>query len=519
MSVARPESGTARREVEALVLGGGISGIAACIRLRRDADIHDVLLIEKSHQLGGTWNYNTYPGCACDIPSSLYSFEFAPNPEWSRVFAPQPEILDYVKRVADEFGVTGITQFGTEVTGARWDETSQRWLVDTNRGGYSTPIFVFGVGALNEPTRPDVPGVDSFEGVQFHSARWDHEHDLTGERVAVIGSGASAIQLVPQIQPEVKHLTYLQRTAGWVWPKPNWRTTRLERALYRRFPAAQRALRAGQFLFADSLIAVYLRVRLARLLNLIGRGHLFVTVRDRELRKILTPTHDTGCKRIMIANDYYPSLVRDNVTVVPHGLREVRPHSIVSADGTEHPVDTIIWATGFRAVDPPFIENLIGRDGRSLSQTWKDNPRAYMGASINGFPNAFMMWGPNSGTGCNFVMVEAQLNYVIEAVRALCGTGGGKRLASLDIRPDVVDRWKAEMTETMSDSTWTQGGCNSWYQDPTGEIHAIYGGSMRGFLARGKRLDLSIFDAVPAPEVPHVCDVKGGSPWVASTAK
>ncbi len=491
MPALSEQSDTLRREVQAIVLGGGISGIAASIRLRRDAGLSDVLLIEKSHQLGGTWNYNTYPGCACDIPSSLYSFEFAPNPEWSRVFAPQPEILEYVKRVADEFGVTERTMFNTEVTGARWEEQTQRWLVDTTRGGFCTPIFVFGVGALNEPATPDVPGVDTFIGVQFHSARWNHDHDLTGERVAVVGSGASAIQLVPQIQPKVKHLTYLQRTAGWVWPKPNWHTTRAERALYRRFPAAQRALRAGQFLFADTLINIYLRVRIARLLNIIGRAHLLFQVRDRTLRRVLTPTHDTGCKRIMIANDYYPSLVKDNVDVVPHGLREVRPHSIVSADGTEHEVDTIIWATGFHAVDPPFIANLVGRDGRTLLENWNDNPRAYMGASISGFPNAFMMWGPNSGTGCNFVMVEAQLNYIIESVRALRETGA----ASLDVRPEVVDSWKTEMNRAMSRSTWTQGGCNSWYQDPTGDIHAIYGGSMHGFLARGRRLDLDIFEA------------------------
>ena len=489
------EADTPRREVEALVLGGGISGIAASVRLRRDAGLTDVVLVEKSYQLGGTWNYNTYPGCACDIPSSLYSFEFAPNPDWTRVFAPQPEILEYVKRVGDEFGVAERTMFDTEVTGARWDDQSLRWLIDTTRGDFCTPIFVFGVGALNEPATPNVPGVETFEGVQFHSARWNHDHDLAGERVAVIGSGASAVQLVPQIQPRVKHLTYLQRTAGWVWPKPNWHITRAERALYRHFPATQRAMRAGQFLFADGLINAYLRVRIARLLNLIGRAHLFFHIRDRKLRRILTPTHDTGCKRIMIANDYYPSLVKGNVEVVPHALREVRPHSIVSADGTEHRVDTIIWATGFRAVDPPFIENLLGRDGRTLSETWKDQPRAYMGASVHGFPNAFMMWGPNSGTGCNFVMVEAQLNYVIETVRAM----RRENLAVLDIRAEVVDRWKAEMTEAMSRSTWTQGGCNSWYQDNTGEIHAIYGGSMRGFLARGRIADLDIFEASDVP--------------------
>lgn len=484
-------SGVPRREIGAIVLGGGISGIAASIRLRRDAGVQDVLLIEKNAQLGGTWANNTYPGCGCDVPSALYSFEFAPNPEWSRWFALQPEILEYIQRVADDFGVTERALLGTEVTAARWDEKCQRWLVDTTAGGFSTPIFVFGVGTLNEPATPDVPGVETFQGAQFHSARWNHDHDLSGERVAVIGSGASAIQLVPQIQPRVRHLTYLQRTAGWVWPKPNVRTSRLERALYRRFPRTQRFLRAGEFLFAEALISAFLRVRTAHLLNIIGKAHLLFYIRDPALRRALTPTHDTGCKRILTANDYYPALIKENVEVVPYGLREVRAHSIVSDDGTEHHVDTIIWATGFRALDPPFIDKLFGRDGRTLAQVWKDRPRAYMGSSVNGFPNAFMMWGPNTGTGSNFVTVEAQLNYVVEAVRALNRIG----TPSLDIRGEVVDEWKAEMTQAMSRSTWTQGGCNSWYQDGGGEIHAIYGGSMRGFLARGRSLDLSLFEA------------------------
>ncbi|OSC21193.1 hypothetical protein B8W69_28685 [Mycobacterium vulneris] len=478
-----------RREVDAVVLGGGISGIAAVIRLRKEVGLTDVVLIERAQQLGGTWYFNTYPGAACDIPSSLYSFEFAPNPNWSRVFAKQGEILDYIQDVAMRFGVYDRAMLGTEVTQARWDESSQRWLVDTTAGDFSTPIFVFGVGALNEPLIPQVSGTEKFEGTQFHSARWDHDHDLTGERVAVVGSGASSIQLVPAIQPRVKKLVYLQRTAGWVWPKPDWRTTKLERAIYRRFPVTQRLLRAGQFLFADSLIRAYLNVRIARLLNLIGRLHLLVVVRDRNLRRILTPTHDTGCKRIMIANDYLPAVAKDNVEVVPHGLREVRAHSVVTADGNEHEVDTIIWSTGFHAVDPPFIDHLYGRDGRSLAEVWQGNPRAYMGASINGFPNAFMMWGPNSGTGCNFVMVEAQLNYVIGAIQAMRHA----KASSLDIKASVVTRWKAEMNDRMSGSTWSRGGCRSWYQDDAGEIHAIYGGDMYGFLRRSRKVEVDMF--------------------------
>lgn len=469
-----------RRELGAIVVGGGISGIAAVVRLRREAGIDDVLLIEKSERLGGTWNDNGYPGCACDIPSSLYSFEFAPNPDWSRWFAPQPEILAYVRRVADSFGVTERALLGTEVTSATWDETGQRWLVDTTRGDFAAPVLVFGVGVLNEPLIPDVPGRDGFDGVQFHSARWDHTCDLTGRNVAVIGSAATAIQVVPSIQAKVGHLTYLQRTPGWVFPKPDWRTPALERWLYRRFPATQRVQRRLQFEFDDLVLRAFMRVGTARPLNLVGRAHIYATVRDRRLRRMVTPDHVTGCKRMMVSNDYYPSLTRPNVTVVPHGLRAVRPRSIVADDGGEHPVDTIIWATGFHTSDPPFLSRLFGRDGRTLAEAFGDNPKAYLGTSVAGFPNAFMMWGPNAGTGCNFVMVEAQLNYTIAALRTMRELDA----TSLDVRPEVVEDWKTEMRAALSGSTWVRGGCSSWYQDRTGDIHAIYGGTMRSYLAR-----------------------------------
>jgi cation diffusion facilitator CzcD-associated flavoprotein CzcO len=499
MSTQITDRHTGRRQLDAIVVGGGISGIAAMVRLRREVGLEDVVLIEKSDGLGGTWNDNTYPGCACDIPSSLYSFEFAPNPEWSRTFAPQGEILDYVRRVADEHGVTERSLLDTEVTRAEWDETSQFWLVDTTNGQFAAPILVFGVGALNDPLIPDVPGLDTFEGTQFHSARWNHEHDLTDRRVAVVGSAATAIQVVPSIQPKVAHLTYLQRTPGWVWPKPDWRTPSLERWFYRRFPVTQRLMRWAQFQFDDVLLHAYLRVRIARVLNLLGRAHLLATVRDRALRKILTPTYDTGCKRIMISNSYYPALCKPNVDVVPHGIREVRPHSIVAADGSEHEVETIIWATGFHAVDPPFLGRLVDGDGRNLLETWHNNPRAYMGTSAAGFPNAFMMWGPNAGTGCNFVMVEAQLNYTVETLRTRRQIGA----ASMDIRPEVVDAWKQEMRNVHSRSTFGAGRCKSWYQDPSGDVHAVYGGTMRSFLNRSRRVSADLFNVTrEAAQVP-----------------
>jgi cation diffusion facilitator CzcD-associated flavoprotein CzcO len=492
-----PEPGTGTvavdrtpRHVGAIILGGGISGIAAAVRLPRDGGVDDVLVIEQSDGLGGTWHHNTYPGCACDIPSALYSFEFAANPEWSRVFAHQPEIRDYVQRVAAEHGVPGRTLLNTAVLEARWNDAAQCWEIDTTQGRFTTPIFVFAAGGLHEPATPDVPGVESFTGTVFHSARWRHDHDLTGRRVAVIGTGASAVQFVPRIQPEVEQLTLLQRTPGWVWPKPDWRTTRLERSLYRRVPAAQRALRRLQFEFGDLLVRTYLRVELARILNLIGRAHLLFTVRDGALRRDLTPSYTLGCKRVMLDNYYLRSLTRPNVRVVPHGLREVRPTSVVADDGSEHEVDTIIWATGFQATEPPFAKRLFGRDGRSLSEFWGANPRAYMGASISGFPNAYMMWGPNVGTGSNTIMIESQLNYITRAIRLMRES----HYASLEIRRDVLEAWKQEMRDRLARSTWDAGGCKSWYQDSSGENYAVYGGSMRSMLARSQSVPVSLFD-------------------------
>jgi cation diffusion facilitator CzcD-associated flavoprotein CzcO len=500
-----PRLDTTPRHVGAIVLGGGLCGIAAAIRLPLEAGIADTLVIEQAADFGGTWHHNTYPGAACDIPSALYSLEFAPNPGWTRVFAHQPEIREYFQTVARQYGLYERVLLNTNVREARWIESEQHWRIETTAGVFTTPIFVFAAGGLHEPATPDVPGIDTFNGTTFHTARWDHDYDLTGRRVAVIGSGASAVQLVPRIQPHVGRLTLLQRTPGWVWPKADWRTSRFERRIYRRFPAIHGALRRGQFEFADALVRIYLRVERARLLNLVGRGHLFLTIRDRKLRKALTPDYALGCKRVMLDNYYLRSLTKPNVEVIPHGLTEVREHSVIAADGSEHEVDTIIWATGFQASEPPFTKRIFGRDGRSLSEAWGTSPRAYMGASINGFPNAYMMWGPNIGTGGNTIMTEAQLNYICRAI-ALTHEQGA---ASLDIRREIVDAWKEEMRQGLANSTWDAGGCRSWYQGITGENYAVYGGTMRSMLARSKVVRAADYHPTPrsAADAPASRDI------------
>ncbi|HTK63194.1 MAG TPA: NAD(P)/FAD-dependent oxidoreductase [Pseudonocardia sp.] len=492
------------RVVEALIVGGGVSGIGASIRLRRDAGLRDVLILERAEALGGTWLHNTYPGCACDIPSLLYSYEFAPNPDWRRVFAGQAEIRDYLQRVAREHDVPARTVFGADVLEASWDEPAQLWRLRTTKGRFAAPILLFGPGPLHEPRIPDVPGLDTFTGTSFHSARWDHDHDLTGKRVAVVGTGPSAIQFVPEIAPKVARMTVLQRTPGWLIPKLDWPTTALERWIYRRLPGAHAVARRAQWVFSDLLLKLYADHRLARLLNLLGRAHLRAVVRDPELRRALTPDYAFGCKRILLSNSFYPALQRDNVELVPYGIREVRENAVVAADGSVHEVDTIIWGTGFFVSDLPFTERIRGRDGRTLAQTWAGNPSAYLGTSVAGFPNAFMLFGPNIGTVSAFPMLEGQLNHVTAAVRAMRERG----LTSVEMKPDVLRDYKAGVDERLAGSTWNAGGCTSYYMDATGTNYSVYPGTMRELVREGARFDVGVYDTRSA-QVPDPSDHHG----------
>lgn len=494
MNVNTDQSAT--RAAEALIVGGGASGIAAAIRLRRETGLRDVVVLEKTDRLGGTWRDNTYPGAACDIPSQLYSFEFAPNPDWSRVFAEQGEIQDYLERVAREHAVPERTVFGAEVLEARWDETARLWRLSTSKGRFAAPILVFAPGPLHEPRIPDVPGLERFRGTSFHSARWRHDHDLTGERVAVIGTGPSAIQFVPRIAPGVRRLTLLQRSPGWILPKPDWRTTKLERCAYRNVPRAMAATRWVQWVGCDLLLKAYAHHRLARLLNSLGRAHLRLAVPDRQLRRDLTPDYAFGCKRIMVSNTYYPALRRGNVELVPHGLREVQENAVVAADGSVHQVDTIIWGTGFFVSKLPFTDRIYRADGRSLAQTWGDNPSAYFGMSIAGFPNAFMLFGPNIGTVSAFPMLEGQLNHLTAAVRAMEREG----LSSIEIKPEAQRAYKNRANVRLANSTWNAGGCASYYLDASGQNYSVYPGTMRELVTEGARFDLGAYRTTRANE-------------------
>ena len=452
-------------DVDVAVVGSGFSGLAMARQLKRSYN-DDFVVLERGDDVGGTWRDNTYPGCTCDVPSHLYSFSFALNPEWSNTFSPQPEIKAYIRRTAEEHGLLPHIRFNTEVLSAAWDEQAQRWRLETSRGPVSARVLIAGAGPLSEPRIPDVPGIENFKGKVFHSAQWDHEHDLRGERVAVVGTGASSIQFVPRIQPEVEKLHLFQRTAPWITPRPDRPITRFEKTLYRRVPAAQRLMRRAIYWGRELYAIPMLRARLSSIVKLIALRQLKQQVPDPELRAKLTPDYAPGCKRILVANDYYPSLSKPNVEVLTGGVKEIREHSVVNADGTEREVDTIIFGTGFHVTDLPIGQHVRGRGGRTLDEVWQGSPQMHRGTAVAGYPNFFFLLGPNTGLGHTSVvlMAEAQARYISQAIGHMRSRG----LATVEVRAEAQRTWNEEVQRRMKGTVWTTGGCASWYIDSKG---------------------------------------------------
>ncbi|GAA4418027.1 NAD(P)/FAD-dependent oxidoreductase [Actinokineospora soli] len=450
---------------DVVIVGAGASGIGAAIKLREQG-VTDFVVLEKADDVGGTWRANTYPGCACDVPSALYSYSFAPNPEWTRAFATQPEIHAYLRDVSARYGVTGHVRFRTELTRAQWDDALQRWVVETTRGRYTARLLIAGAGPWNEPLVPELPGLLDFPGEVFHSAWWNHDYDLRGKRVAVLGTGASAVQFVPRIQPRVARLDLFQRTAQWVLPKPDHHVPRVERALLRRFPVLQRALRSAEYLGMEALGVGFRHPSVLRAIQVVGRAHLLATVRDPELRRALTPDYTLGCKRLLFSNEYYPALTRPNVLVHPHAVRGVDGSTVIGTDGSRAEVDCIVLATGFRILDMPVAGRVFDASGRSLADHWQGSPSAYLGTAVSGFPNAFLLLGPNLGTGHSsaFMILEAQLAYVMSAVRRIRAAGW----SSVDVRPEVQAAYDAEVQAALPTTVYNAGGCSSYYLDANG---------------------------------------------------
>jgi cation diffusion facilitator CzcD-associated flavoprotein CzcO len=478
-----------------VVVGSGFSGLGMAIRLLKDGE-RDFVLLERAGEIGGTWRDNTYPGCRCDVPSHLYSFSFAPNPNWSSTFSPQPEILDYLRDVARRFGVMPHVRFHTELESADWDEAEGHWRLETSQGSMTADVLVSGQGPLSEPRLPDVAGLDGFQGTAFHSASWDHDHDLTGKRVAVVGTGASAIQFVPEIQPRVEQLHVFQRTPPWVVPHPNRRMTRFERALYSRLPLAQLAMRAGIYWARESFVLQFRHRRVRRLATKLALRQLGAQVPDAELRRRLTPRYEIGCKRILPTDEWYPAVTEPNVEVIDQALAEVRPHSVVAADGTEREVDTIIFGTGFHVTDIPFADTVRGRDGRTLAEVWGGSPEAYKGAAVAGFPNLFLLVGPNTGLGHNSIvfMIESQVDYVGDALATMRRRGARR----VEVRPEAQAAYNAEVQRLTQGTVWVSGGCASYYIDRNGRNSSLWPTFTWPFRRRTREFDEGAY-ALGAP--------------------
>jgi cation diffusion facilitator CzcD-associated flavoprotein CzcO len=469
------------------IVGTGFAGLGMAARLKREG-IDDFVVLERNEDVGGTWWDNSYPGCQCDVPSHLYSFSFAPNPSWSRTYSLQPEIRDYLRDCAERFGLMPHIRFGCELTSASWDDEDGLWRLETSDGELTVQILVAGVGPLSEPALPDVPGIEHFQGKMFHSARWDHEHDLTGERVGVIGTGASAIQFVPRIQPRVGRMHVFQRTPPWVLPHTDRPVTRVERRLYRSFPRLQRLVRLGIYASREWVVlGLAYRRWMMKLPERLARRHLRRQVGDPELRSKLTPDYTIGCKRILLSNDWYPALSKPNVDVVTEGVREVRESSVVTESGDEIELDTLIMGTGFRVTDFPAADNLRGREGRSLNEVWQGSPQAYLGTSIAGFPNLFMLLGPNTGLGHTSVvfMIEAQIAHVVRCLRTM----EARDVQAVEVRPEVQRAFNDQLQQQLEGTVWNAGGCQSWYMDRNGRNTTIWPRFTWQFLRQARDFD------------------------------
>jgi cation diffusion facilitator CzcD-associated flavoprotein CzcO len=456
---------------DTVIVGAGFSGMGMAIRLKQQGR-DDFVVLERADEVGGTWWYNTYPGCACDVPSHLYSYSYAPNPEWSETYSRQPEIRDYLSRCADRFGLRPHLRLGTEATGAEWDEDERVWRVETSAGTVTGRILIAGMGPLHAPKVPRLPGLERFEGTTFHSAQWNHDYDLTGKRVASIGTGASAIQYVPEIQPQVERLHVFQRTAPWVMPHSTRPITAVERRLYKRFPVLQRLMRGAIYGARELLVLGFAkRPRLMGLLEKLARKHMESQISDPELRAKVTPDYTIGCKRILPSNHWYRTLAQDNVELVTDGIREVRANSIVGEDGVEREVDAIIFGTGFHVTDMPVAQQVRGRDGKLLDDHWHGSPQAHLGCTVPGFPNFFLLLGPNTGLGHSSMvyMIESQVAYVLDALRVM----DERRAETFEVSAEVAERFNAELQEELGGTVWNTG-CSSWYLDDTGRNATLW---------------------------------------------
>lgn len=465
------------------IIGAGFSGIGAAIKLLESGE-RDFLVFEAAQELGGVWRDNVYPGCACDVESPLYSFSFAPNPDWSRMFSPQPEILAYLRKVASDFGLRPYLRLGHAIEHARWDPQARRWLLQTSRGPFTADILIAGMGGLHEPAYPRIPGVERFAGPAFHSARWAGAQAIRGRRVGIIGTGASAVQIVPEIAGEVAKLSVFQRTPAWVLPRRDRSFTAAEKQRFRARPRTQRLLRAALYARHEALVIGFRNPKLMGLIERLALRYLQSQVPDPGLRQRLRPSFTLGCKRVLLSDHYYAALNQPQVELVSAAVREITPSGVIDAEGRDHPLDTLVYATGFHVTDPPFARLIHGRDGRSLAEHWSQGMAAYIGTTVAGFPNLFLLTGPNTGLGHSsmILMIEAQLELILGALEQLRGRVG----VCLEPRPAVQARYCEELQRGGQGTVWTTGGCSSWYLDEHGRNSTLWPWSTLAFMRRAR---------------------------------
>lgn len=483
--------------MKACIVGAGFSGLAAAIELRR-AGVTDIVIVERADAVGGAWRDNTYPGCACDVQSRLYELQVAPWPGWTRKFAGQAEIRAYLESVVEIFGLESSIRLGTEVLRAEWDEPDSAWQIETTTGPITADVLISACGGLTEPLYPDIPGMDEFSGPRMHTARWDHSVDFAGARVAVIGTGASAIQVIPALAQVAREVVVMQRTPPWVMPRRDRAVPAWYRSLLAAVPPLQRSMRGLSSWAREVQLLSFTRQGAFRAMGeRIARRHLEAQVPNPALRERVRPDYAMGCKRILLSDDYYPALSRPNVTVAG-ALARVTEHGVVDSDGAEYDVDVIVWATGFKVLEPPLADRVVGRGGRTLAEAFARNDMsAYKGTTVAGFPDLYILQGPNTGLGHSSVvlMTEAQVRYLVPAVAS--------GLVH-EVEPARQSAYVSGIDEQLADTVWQQGGCRSWYQNGHGRNVALWPGSTHAFARLLRRFDPEAYVTRRRKEVTRV---------------
>jgi cation diffusion facilitator CzcD-associated flavoprotein CzcO len=476
-----------QRPLSVGIVGAGFGGVGIGIRLLSEG-FEDFTIFERGDSVGGVWRANTYPGAACDVPSHLYSFSFAPGTRWSRRYAPQDEILAYLEECVEQYGLAPHLRLGVEATRADFDPDRGRWTLQTDDGGsHEFDVLVTACGQLTRPAIPAIPGADEFEGTIFHSAEWDHDADLSG-RVAVIGTGASAIQFIPEVAKRAESLAIYQRSAPWILPKPDREYPDWEQRLFRRLPARVAAARLGMFGFIEGATYAFTGTKwMMAPFRAIAERERRSMLRDPELRRKATPDYEIGCKRILFTSDWYPTLLRENVELLTGGVERIISGGVVGADGIEREADAIIYGTGFQSHNFVAPMEIHGLEGRELNSVWRETPDAYLGTAVAGFPNMFVMYGPNTNHGSGSVpyTLECQYNYTLDALRRIREEG----LRYIDLRPETMTAWDREMAERSKPTVWVTGGCDSWYLNSAGVNTNNWPGPWLEFRRRTRRIN------------------------------